>query len=176
MNLERYQRGVLELVKGRDISLEDPHLQEVASSRGLAVMKTIAIWWRVFALESHCYFTSRALRRLGCFETMVTRYFREHPTSAFVEELSDGFLAWLAGEIEGTARCVIEFERAFLRARAGFGELVEVWWDQNPDSVFDALARGVALPPAEAGVSYRLRIGSDLPGLAECRRLRSPAD
>src|SRR6478672_773667 len=91
-NLERRQRGLLDLVKNRGGAPCDPYLQRVADSRGLAMVRKIALWWRAVSLEAQCRLTARLLKKIGCFDAQVASYFDRNATSAFVEELSLGFL------------------------------------------------------------------------------------
>jgi len=172
--LEVYQRGLLDLVKRRGAPPEDEYLRRVADSDALATVREIAIWWRVFALEAQCRFTSRLLKRLGRFDEMVAWYFNHHLTSPFVEELSDDFLGSLSPHNDALIRATSQFERAFLKVRAGSAQTFEVLWDRHPDLVFVALENGSDLPPAETECVYRLRIDRNLPGMVACLRERIP--
>jgi len=170
LTLEAQQRGLLDLVKKRGASPEDPYLRQVEGSAQLAIVREIALWWRVFALEAQCRFTSRLLKRLGLFQETVAFYFDNNLTSPFVEELSVDFLDLLRGHPNPLLRAVSQSERALLQCRAGSGDTVEILWDRHPDRVFQALETGSELPPAEAGGIYRLRIDRDLPGMVACTR------
>ena len=170
LTLEAQQRGLLDLVKKRGASPEDPYLRQVEGSAQLAIVREIALWWRVFALEAQCRFTSRLLKRLGLFQETVAFYFDNNLTSPFVEELSVDFLDSLRGHPNPLLRAVSQSERALLQCRAGSGDTVEILWDRHPDRVFQALETGSELPPAEAGGIYRLRIDRDLPGMVACTR------
>jgi hypothetical protein len=172
MTLETYQRGLLDLVKNRGGCPDDAYLRRVAASPALGMLREIAVWWRAFVLEAQCRFTSRLLKRLGCFDESVASYFNDRPTSPFAEELSEDFLLTLATHDDGLVRAVSQFERAFLRARAGSAEICEVQWDRHPDLVFAALDNGAELPPAEPDCVYRMMIQRDLPGMVVCTRER----
>lgn len=173
MTLESYQRGLLDLVKNRGPYPEDAYLRRVADSPELRMVREIAIWWRIFALETQCHFTARLLTRLGCFDAMVASYFNSHLTSPFVEELSDGFLASLSAHEGALIRATAQFERAFLKVRSGSHEAFEVSWDRHPEHVLWAVEENRELPPAEHGYTYRMRISRDLRGLVACVRQRS---
>jgi hypothetical protein len=175
MRLEVHQRGLLDLVKSRGMPPEDPYLRRVAGSAELAIVREIAIWWRVFQLEAQCRFTSRLLKRLGCFGEIVTSYFNNNRTSPFVEELSHDFLSSLCMHFDPLIRATAQFEDAFLKARAGSTEHFEILWDRHPDLVFLALENGSELPSAEPGRVYRMRVSQEAPGMVACTREIAPA-
>ncbi len=79
--LEAHQRGLLDLIKSRGDPSDDPYLRRVAGSRELAMIREIAVWWRALQLETQCYFTSRLLKRLGCFDELIVTYFKRNATS-----------------------------------------------------------------------------------------------
>lgn len=167
--LEVYQRGLLDLVKERGTPPNDPYLRKVASSRELAMIREIAIWWRKFQLESQCRLTSRLLKRLDCFDETVVSYFNNNQTSPFVEELTDDFLSSLRKHPDCLIRTISQFELALLRARAGVDEHFEILWDRHPDLIFKSLEKASELPPPEPGCIYRMKIARDLPGMVACR-------
>lgn len=168
--LERQQRGLLALIKNQDVIIDDPYLEEVAGSRGLAMLREIAIWWRALQLEAQCRFTSRLLKRLGCFDAMVSAYFNCHPISPFIEELSRAFLDSLHRHPDPLIRSVSQFEWAFMLARAGSAKSFEVPWDRHPDLVIAALDTGGKLPTEDKEYRYRMLIGREIPALVSCTR------
>jgi len=169
-SLERQQRGLLALLKGRDCAADDPYLQQVAGSRQLGMVREIAIWWRAFQIDVQCHFTSRLLKRLGLFDLHVAAYFDNHATSPFVEELSQGFLESLRMHDDSLVRVVSQFEYGFLKVRSGSNESFETLWDRHPDRVFLALENGSELPDSESGCHYRLHVALTLPRLFACSR------
>lgn len=169
-HLEIQQRGLRDLIKDRGALPADSYLGQVAGSAGLAMIREIAIWWRKFQLEAQCYFTTRLLKHLGSFDSLVVSYFDANSTSPFVEELSLDFLASLYVHPEPLIQAVAQFEGAFLKVRAGSDTLFEVLWDRNPDQVFVALEGRAEIPPADAEHIYRMQIGRNLPRLFECSR------
>jgi len=164
--LELQQRALLAVVKGRPG--EDPDLRRLASSPEVALLRTIALWWRAFHLEAQCPFTTRLLKRLGRFESAVGDYFDGNSTSPYAEELSAGFLTFLQSDQNELLRRVSYFEKALLSVRAGSTETFEVLWDANPDLFFRALWESRPLPTPEAENLYRIRIGAEIPGLVAC--------
>jgi hypothetical protein len=176
--LERQQRGLLNLIKNRGAPPEDAYLRQVANSRELAMVREIAVWWREFQIEDQCYFTSRLLKRRECFEDVVMTYFNNHRTSPFIEELSQDFLNSLRDHPDWLIRAVSEFELALLKVRTGSAECFEVLWDRYPEKVILALEENSRLPPPEIGCLYRMRIGRDLPRMVVCAMeiVNSPPD
>lgn len=168
-SLEQFQRGLLDLIKGRPVP-SDPYLQRVAASREIEMLREIAVWWRVFQIEAQCHFTSRMLKRLGCLNETVALYFSSNRTSPFVEELSRDFLQWLRTQHDPFVRLVADFELALLEVRAGSCEQFQVRWDRHPDLFFKSLESGGEFPAAEPDCCYRLTISRDLPALVECTR------
>lgn len=166
--LELQQRGLLALIKCRDDAPDDPYLRQVAQSRGLAMMRSIALRWRAYDIQMQCPFTTRLLKRLGCFDALVSRYFDQNATSPFVEELSAGFLGSLQNHADPLIRATARFERALLAVRGGSAESYEIVWDRHPDVVVHALDTGAELPPSEPDVVYRMRVAGELPAMIAC--------
>jgi len=169
-SLEQFQRGLLDLIKGRPVP-GDPYLQRAAASREIEMLREIAVWWRAFQIEAQCHFTSRMLKRLGCFHETVALYFSTNRTSPFVEELSRDFLRWLPPHHDPFVRLVADFELALLEVRAGSSEQFLVRWDCHPDLFFQSLESGAAFPAAETDCLYHLILSRDLPGLVACMRV-----
>jgi hypothetical protein len=169
-NLEYQQRGMLNLVKGRDVSPGDPYLQRVSASPGLAILRGTALFWRAFQLQDQCQFTARLLARLGWFDSLVASYFDHNATSPFVEELSRGFLRSLQLHDDALVRAMAQFEYAALEVKSGSAETFEITWDRHPDLVFRALEIDGELPAAEEGNVYTMQVDRKLPGMIACTR------
>jgi len=168
--LERQQRGLLDLIKKRGAPPEDVYLRQVANSRELTMVREIAVWWRAFQIEDQCRFTSRLLKRLECFEDVVINYFNNHRTSPFIEELSQDFLDSLRDHPDWLIRAVSQFELALLKVRTDSAVCFEVLWDRNPDNLILALEEHNPLPPPEIGCLYRMQIARNLPRIVSCTR------
>ena len=169
--LERYQRGLLDLIKRRGTPPCDPYLRSVAGSCGLEMVREIALWWRALQLEAQCHFTCRLLKRLNCFDALVRAYFEGNPTSPFVEEQSRDFLAWLGTHSDDPLiRTTAEFEHALLEVAAGSVEIYEVLWDRHPERVLAALENGAEIPLAEPNCLYRIQIGAQVADTVACTR------
>jgi hypothetical protein len=168
--LERQQRGLLDLVKNRGTVPDDGYLRQVAGSRELAMVREIALWWRITQIEGQCPFTARLLRRFDLLEAAIADYFSEHATSSFVEELSRDFLCAQRTHADPIVRAVSQFEYGLMEAHAGSAETFQVRWDRHPNSVLMALENGTELPPREFGGIYRMRIARDIPDLVSCIR------
>jgi hypothetical protein len=169
-NLEYQQRGMLNLVKRRDLPPGDPYLQCVAASPGLAIMRETALFWRAVQLEDQCRFTARLLRRLSWFDALVASYFDSNATSPFVEELSRDFLRSLQLHDDALVRAMSQFEYAVLEVKSGSTETFEIIWDRHPDLAFQALETGEELPPAEERNVYTMQVGQKFTGLIACTR------
>ena len=168
-SLEQFQRGLLDLIKSRPVP-GDPYLERAAASREIEILREIAVWWRVFQIEAQCHFTSRMLKRLGCFHETVALYFSINRTSPFVEELSRDFLRWVHLHHDPFVRLVADFELALLEVRAGSSEQFQVRWDRHPDLFFQSLESGAEFPAAETDCLYHLILSRDLPGMVACMR------
>ena len=168
ITLETYQRGLLDLVKNRCTIETDPYLVEVANSRGIEVVREIALWWRAFQIGSQCPLVSLVLKRQACFDRTIADYFENNRTSPFVEELTADFLKFLGARSDPFLSSVAAFERALLRVRGGSEEAYEVEFDRNPDSAFEALKRGGTFPPAESEFRYRMIVARHLPHMFRC--------
>jgi hypothetical protein len=170
MRLESYQRGVLDLLKHRGGERpSDPYLRRVKASPNLALMRSIALWWRTLGIEAQCVVSARLLRRLGCFNQAVASFFDSQATSPFFEELAEAFLLSLAGHENVLIRSVARFERAYIRAQAeDEATPVEILWDRNPNTLFAALDQGGELPPLDSGSVYRMTVDRRLPGMVVC--------
>ena len=174
--LERQQRGLLDLIKNRGLPPDDAYLQRVAGSPELAIVREIAIWWRAFQIEDQCHFTARLLKHRGSFDTVIASYFNQNRTSPYIEELCQDFLNSLRSHDDPLIRAVAEFEYAFLRVRAGSPESFEICWDRHPELVFLALENGSELPPDKQGCLYRMQIARDLPRMMVCTQEAEPGD
>ena len=175
-DLERRQRGLLDLVKNRGGASSDAYLRRVANSRELAMVRKIALWWRAYALESQCRFTTRLLKKLDCFDRMVENFFDHNATSPFVEELGLDFLGSLYDHDDQLIRAISQFELALLKTRAGSADAYQIIWDRNPDLVVLALETGDELPACEPACRYRMHVGKDLPHMIVCSRERISDD
>jgi hypothetical protein len=166
--LEVQPRGLLDLIKGRNPSPDDPYLRLVAKSRGLAMLREIALWWRAFQVESRCRFTSRLLKRRGIFHSLIEDYFESNPTPPFIEDLSREFLHSLRAHTDSLVRSVSQFEYGFLEVRAGSAQAFEVFWDRHPDFVLRAIDDSTEIPGPEIGRIYRMQIDRVLPRFFAC--------
>ena len=170
------QRGLLDLVKGRGAPPDDTYLKRVARSRELAMVRSIARWWRAYTLERQCPFTSKLLRREERFDRLVADYFDANATSPFAEEVGLDFLRRLEATEAPLTRAVARFDRALLELRMGSGDDADLRWDRHPGDLFTAIESGGALPPVEVGSVYRMRVLGPAPGRIECVRERQLAE
>jgi hypothetical protein len=172
--LAEYQRTMLALIKGRAVPLQtmpmrtDQHLLELAHSRGLGLLREVAVWWRGFAVESACPWTARLLKKLGSFQSCVEAFYRGENVSPYVEKAGEQFLFKMSASREPLAHAMARLELALMRVRQGSGDEYLVEWDRNPELVFQALRSGSELPAAEPGTRYCTYISHDIPELVRC--------
>lgn len=137
----------------------DPWITEVLHSPGLAMTREIASWWLRFQIESQCIFTSRLMKRMGCYETYIDGHFCCNPTPPAIEELARQFLSSLASHPDPLLGSIAAFELECLTPSATQQNPAIIHWDRNPHPALDALTRGTELPAPEPGVKYILIIG-----------------
>jgi hypothetical protein len=167
--LAEYQKNMLALIKGRQLPvMTDQHLVELARSRGLGLLREVAVWWRGFAVESACPWTARLLKKLGSFQSCVAAFYREQNVSPYVEKAGEQFLFRMSASPEPLVLAMARLELALMRVRQGSADEYLVEWDRNPELVFQALRSGSELPVAEEGVRYRMYVAQGIPGLVRC--------
>jgi hypothetical protein len=157
MTPDDLERGLVDAIKVRTAGTP-PYQWCVQVSSTLGVVRKTALVWRAFQLESQCPFTSRLLKRLGCFEAVMMDYFSNDAVWPDIGELSRNFLHSLRLDENALIRAVSQFELAALKAKAGCGEVFEILWDRDPDAVLSALQNDSALPAAETADRYRVRM------------------
>jgi hypothetical protein len=171
LTLEQQQNSLLAMVRKCPTDLNsDPWLQNVARSPGLKMIHNIALWWQRFQIESQCRYTSRMMKRMGCFEQYVADHFRAYPTPPSIEELSMQFLSSLEDHDDPVLRAVAALELACIDARGAYARTRVIYWDRNPNEVMDALDRFSGLPEPEANVRYVLCMGAGIPDRVSCVR------
>ncbi|MDQ2834365.1 MAG: hypothetical protein M3Y50_11580 [Acidobacteriota bacterium] len=164
LSLEQEQQSLLAMIKGRTVSPgpgpdPDPWLERVASSRGLQMVREIALWWRRFQIESQCRYTSRMMKRLDCFDSYVAQYFRSHSTSPSIEQFTSEFLSSLEDHCDPVLRAVAQFELACITLRNTTLHASTITWDREPSRVLTALDRFSDLPSPEPQAQYVMKIG-----------------
>jgi len=175
------QRKLLEILRGRpaeaetsasnqigDAAESDPWLAAVGRSPGLRILRQTALWWQRFQIESSCRYTSRLMKRLGCFESYLTAHFAAHPAPPAIEELTAQFLTSLAEHENPLLRAVAQFELFCVAPPQAPPRAATIDWDRDPEAVMVALDRFQPLPEAATGVRYRLQLSSNKP--ARCVR------
>lgn len=177
LSLAEQQLRLRAILRGDAVDVDaDAWLRSVAESRGLTLTREIASWWQRFQIEWQCRYTSRLMKRLGCFEEYLEAHFAEHPAPPSIEQLSTGFLRSLRKHEDALVRAVASFELACIARASGQEGNVVIEWDRNPNEVMQALAGGERLPKAEDGARYLMRMGRNVPGGVTCiREGRRPA-
>jgi hypothetical protein len=168
-SLADYQRDMLDLIKGRPgPDLQDPHLALVADSRGLVVLKEIAVWWRAFAVDNHCVLTSRLLKKLQVFDQCVEWFYRSQNVSPYNELAGEQFLLEMSRHTEPLVRAVAQFELALHRVKQGDASEYCIIWDRDPAEVFDSLTSVDEIPLPGPKDLYHTYISRNIPGLVRC--------
>lgn len=172
--LAEYQKSMLSLIKGRALPpspqppARDLHMAELEQSRGLELLREIAVWWRGFAVESTCPWTARLLKRLGYFEAAVTKFYRGQNVSPYVVRAGEQFLFQMSAHPDPLVYAMARLELALMRVKQGSADEYLVQWDRNPEMVFQALRSGSVLPLAEQDACYEMYISRDIPELVCC--------
>lgn len=171
LSLAQQQQGLLAILQGRQINTKrDPWLDSVTQSRGLGLLREIASWWQQFQIEWQCRYTSRLMKRMGCFADYVTAHFGENPTPPSIEELTTQFLSSLQNHQDPLLRAVAAFELACIVCTDNPEHTATITWDRNPEQVMNALNSFEPLPEHEPGTRYVLQMGAQLPGSINCVR------
>src|SRR5438270_1140770 len=131
MDLGEHQRRMLKLMRSEVSTCDDPYFLAVAESSHLAVLREIALWWRVVGVERYAPLTARLLKANGTLEEEVAEYARGRNVSPFVERLGQEFLRVLSRR-EGLLGSVARFEYALHRVRGGDGRRFLVRWQSDP--------------------------------------------
>jgi hypothetical protein len=176
LTLAQQQESLRAIVLGRPIDTSgDLWLTEITASRGLQLMRATVSWWQRFQIELQCRYTSRLLKRCGCFEESVHACFSTRSAPASIEELASAFLTSLQAHTSALVRAVAAFELACLAPPAAGSIPVAIHWDRNPVDVILALDSSSELPSPEPETRYSLYIGADIPGGMSCVREAQPA-
>jgi hypothetical protein len=175
LTLAQQQQSLVAILRGQSVDVEeDLWLADVAQSHGLRMIRQIASWWQRFQIESQCRYTSRLMKRMGCFEEYVTAHFAEHSAPASIEELSSQFLSSLQDHENSLLCAVASLELLCITLPDVTERTAIIYWDRNPNKVMAALNCCEELPEAEAGVRYVLRMSPELPGGVSCVREALP--
>ena len=176
LTLAQQQESLRAIVLGRSVDTSgDVWLTEITASRGLQLMRATISWWQRFQIELQCRYTSRLLKRYGCFEESVHACFAGHSAPPSIEELGSSYLMSLQSHDNALVRAVAEFELACLVSPGAGSSPVLIHWDRNPVDVILALDNGAELPTSEPETRYTLCIGADIPGGMSCVREGQPA-
>ena len=171
LSLEQQQLGLLGMLRDRPTELpSDPWLRSVAKSDGLKMIHHIAGWWQRFQIEAQCRYTSRLMKRLGCFERYVEEYFNIHPTPPSIEELTSQFLSSVQQDRDPLLSAIAHFELTCLRLNDEVSRTETVIWDRDPSQVLLALENSDALPDPEPNVRFLMNLSATLPGCVSCVR------
>jgi hypothetical protein len=185
LTLLKQQQKLLEILRGRparaetsgtdpmnDVINTDPWLASVVCSPGLLILRQTASWWQRFQIESSCRYTSRLMKRLGCFESSLAAHFAAHSAAPAIEDLAAQFLTSIEKHENPLVRPVAQFELFCLGPAGATPRAVTIVWDRDPEAVIVALDRSLPLPEPAPGTRYHLRLSSNNP--AYCIRESFP--
>jgi hypothetical protein len=171
LSLEQQQLGMLAMLRGRPTELpSDPWLRSVAGSDGLKMLHHIAGWWQRFQIEAQCRYTSRLMKRLGCFAQYVDEYFNIHPTPPSIEELSLQFLSSVKENDDPLLSSVAHFELVCLGLNDKSPSAYTIIWDRDPSQVLLALENSDILPGPDPDARFVMTLSADIPGSVSCIR------
>jgi hypothetical protein len=168
-SLEQQQRGLLALIKHRNLETGDAWLRQIAGSKQMEMLAEIALWWRLYQINEQCRYTARLLRRLGRYQETVKAFFERGVTSPYIEKLSRDFLLSLNTHPDALIAAVAAFELACLEMPVS-AKRWQIVWDREPADVLVALDQETEIPAAEVGCHYLMHVGADVPGSAVCTR------
>jgi len=179
VTLEVQQTGLLTVLLRWPIPLgpdldSATQVQPNTRSHAKRAFDRIACWYLRYQIQRQCRYTSRIMKRLGCFESHLEAQLRQHPKPPTIERLRLQFLASLQNHQHPVLRAVARLDLA--RIALDCAEPVDtaapttIYWDRNPNKIMDALDRGSELPSPEPGVRYVLRMGPKVPNGAACVR------
>jgi hypothetical protein len=157
--------------------MELPELQRdvLAFVRGGAAEPVIGMGRRrELALEHYCALTSRLLKRLGCFQTLVAAFFACSSKSPSVDRAGIEFLSGMASHSDPLISSLARLEYALLHLRKGEAREYRIDWDRNPEPVLTALLSGGDLPAPDFTNTYFTTVSSRFPELIRFSRTEAP--
>lgn len=169
MNLDSLQHELFHLIQGDSPRSPETHsyILEVAVSPQLQLVRSIALWWRVFGIERFCPLTSALLRRDGTLEDLVQTFLRQTDVSPYIEQLGLAFVTEMTGHNNRLVACVAEFERALIRVKQGDANTYRIEWAHEPYAILDRLLRNLPLLESELEGRFHTIVSSHLPRLFE---------
>jgi len=172
MDLAEHQRQLRNLIAGRngDQWPVDPHIRDVALSKGLRLAREVIHLWQVSRIERYCVLTSRLLKQRGTFDEVVRRFAASSAVSPFTEILGRTFLAQGVADADPLVAALAGFEAAAIAVRqTGSGTFV-IEWDRDPQRVLASVIAGEEPPLPDPKQRYRTIVSAGLPELyrVEC--------
>jgi hypothetical protein len=165
MNYAEQQRKLLALIKGTysPSDADDPYLRQVAASRGLAIAREVATFWRLYDMERYCVLTSRLLKARGVYEETVADFVQTHALSAFINEVGESFLLSLAESEDPLLSEVASFELALTRVKRGDSSSYTLDWQHDPAQVLACLVREILFDPDDVAGRARVVVSAAIP-------------
>jgi hypothetical protein len=165
MDLATHQRHMANLLQfsPAGAASNDDYVQRLAGSPGLALVREIILWWRLFDLETYCALTSAMLKERGIFEEEVRAFLCQTQFSRLRDKLRAAFLADMSGHRDRLVAAVAQFELALIKVKDGDPAEYRVDWDCDPRPVIKSLLGRQALPELKAG-PHRTLVSGNVPG------------
>ena len=164
-DLAAQQRSLLALLKDRPVTAgDDAYVNLVRGSKGLAMQRMIAGFWRRFDVERLAPLTSRALTHAGRFEDALANLGRDPETPAGMAAVATHLLERHMRDPDPLIAAVASTERALTLVGRGDSTRHEIPWDEDPAPVLGALLAARPLERGTAG-AFRVLVSSELPTL-----------
>ena len=166
MDTAEQQRKLLAMIKGTYTPAEndDPYLRQVAASRGLAVAREVATFWRLYDMERYCVLTLRLLEDRGIYEETVSDFVQTHALSAFINVVGESFLLSLAESEDSLLSEVSRFELALTRVKRGDPGSYTLEWEHDPVQVLACLVREIPIDSDQIAGRGRVVVSAGIPG------------
>src|SRR5579863_645148 len=135
MDLQTLQINLLNLLKSRGSTPEEPYLRKVAACPNLALAKKIIFWWRRLQIQNYCAMTTTLLGSYGVLDDYVLR-FSNGRFSVFREEVGLEFLDFINRHSPTPlVRSVSSLEKALILLKTGQVVAETIPWPCEPFSV-----------------------------------------
>jgi hypothetical protein len=163
--LATQQRSLLALLKDRPLTVgDDAYLDVVRRSKGLAIQRRIAGFWRRFDVERLAPLTSRALTHAGRFEAALAGLERDPDTPPGMAAVAMHLLERHTQDSDPLIAAVASTERALTLVTRGDSTRHEIPWDVDPAPVLGALL-AARRPERGAPGAFRIVVDGGLPTL-----------
>ena len=169
MKLNELQKGILDLIKSRSIHRNNDstgYLSSVNNSKGLLVVRKVALWWRGLHIQTFCTLTSPLLKYKSSFDEEVTNFYNSSSYSSYRNEVGIQFLDYMrAHSADAFVRTVASFELALIRCRKGEEVSLSQTWEYEPYHVISGLLQDTISENDFVKGNYLVKVCSGNPQL-----------